>query len=89
MMLCGISHVFALTFAICTTLGQLLPRKSGDGINGEKIASKRGFKAAFMCSEAGNCTCLFEKLAVVVECTSARDKLDAITSDLPQTTTHL
>lgn len=60
---------------------------NSEASDGEGAGSR--FESEVLCSEAGNCTCLFEKFHVTVKCTSVGDKLDEIASDLPQTTTHL
>ncbi|PFX34734.1 Protein sidekick-1, partial [Stylophora pistillata] len=72
----------ALSFGIIIEV--LKPRKDhgiGEGYDGDS--------SGVLCSEALNCTCIFEKNGFTVKCTSAGDKLDKIGSELPQTTTHL
>ena len=83
MMFCSVNF-FSLNFFIYTISGQLSPGKScNDAKNNIRL------KAAVMCSETGNCTCLFGKLDVTVKCTSVGDELYKIASGLPRTTTHL
>ena len=82
-------YFLSLTFVIYATLGQLLPQKNGDDAKSKEISRKINFKAAVICSEEGNCTCLFEKLALIVKCTSVGDKFDKISAKLPEKTTHL
>lgn len=73
---------------IFTLLNVFIPVKSGLQKSGIAMGrDKNGAK--ILCSQALNCTCLFEELRVTVECTSAGDKLDKISSELPKTTTHL
>ena len=87
----GDVQVFALlTFVISATLAQLQPQGS---VNGEP-RHDRGydgshFGSVVLCSEAGNCTCVFEKFRVIVKCTSVGDKLGELAYEFPQTTSHL
>lgn len=77
-------YVFTLiTFFISTNSEIFKPPKKGVGKNSDEKSS------GVLCSEELNCTCLFEKLRVIVKCTSAGDKLDKIAFQLPQTTTQL
>lgn len=82
-------YVLALIFVIYATSGKFLSQKSSGSAKSKNVASKGGFDAAVMCSEAGNCSCRFAMLYVTVKCTNAGDKLDEIVSRLPTTTTHL
>lgn len=83
-------HVFALlTLAISTTLAELWLQESSNGESSDDSGAGRLFESAVLCSEAGNCTCLFAKPHVIVKCTSTGDKLDKILSELPETTTQM
>lgn len=88
MIFCGI-HIFAVIFLIYVTSEQLLPQKSNNGAKSQDIASESEFNAAVICSQAGNCTCLYEKHGVTVKCASAGKDIDKIVLELPETTTHL
>ena len=82
-MFCGI-HIFALLNAVVFgTSEQLRLKNIGSGAG-------RGDKGSGgLCSEAGNCRCLFKELEVIVKCVSGGSKLHQIASKLPRTTTHL
>lgn len=82
-MFCGIHILALLNYLVSVTSMQFSPQKSRESARSGKNGS------GFMCSEVGNCTCLFEKLRVTVECTSVGKKLAKIASELPPTTTHL
>lgn len=83
MMFCGIHLLALLNYVVSVTSMQFSTQKNGDSVRSDKNGG------GFVCSKVGNCTCLFEKLRVTVECTSAGKKLDKIASELPPTTTHL
>lgn len=102
-MSCG-SHVFALwVIVISATSVPLWAQKRGNGdrrgeygliggfggADGGEESSDNGSESAFLCSYAGNCTCVFTKLGVTVKCTSVGNELDKIAYKLPETTTHL
>lgn len=88
-MFCDI-HVFALlNFVISATFAQLQPQERGNDDYSYGYRTGSNFESAALCSEAGNCTCLFKKPHVIVKCTSAGDKLKEVAKDLPKTTTHL
>ena len=78
-------YVFALwTSFISTTSEKIRPHHSVRG-----AGNGAGNGSEVLCSEEGNCTCLFERLGVTVKCSSVGDKLDGIAFELPQTATHL
>lgn len=79
----GIHTLALLHIVFLATLEQLEPRKRGNSV----VRSKNGSEV--LCSEAGNCTCLFEEHSVTVKCTSAGDNLDKVAPELPKTTTQL
>lgn len=89
MTVCDILFFALLTFVISTSSAQLRLRKSSKSEADDISSAGSRSGSAVLCSEAGNCTCLFEKFHVAVKCTSAGDKLDEIASELPQNTTHL
>lgn len=83
-------HVFALwIFLISVTLEQSWAQENGISDSGGNKTSGNGTESAFLCSSDGNCTCAFERLGVIVKCTSVSDKLEKIAFELPQRTTHL
>lgn len=82
-MFCGFNVFILMAFFIPTDSEILKPPKSVVGKSSDDKSS------GVLCSEALNCTCLFEELRVIVKCTSAGDKLDKIAFQLPQTTTQL
>lgn len=82
-MFCGFNVFTLMAFLISTNSEIFKPPKSGVGKSSDENNS------GGLCSEALNCTCLFEELRVTVKCTSAGDKLDKIAFQLPQTTTQL
>lgn len=88
-MFCDINFLALFTFGFYTILAQLLLRENGYGDARYKGNSGNRLKSAVLCPDAGNCTCMFEKFHVTVNCTSAVDKFDEIASHLPKTTTHL
>lgn len=88
-MFCDIYVVASLTFVISATSAQLRPQEHGNDDFSYGDSAGSNFESAALCSEAGNCTCLFQKFYVIVKCTSAGDKLEEIAKDLPKTTTHL
>ena len=91
MMFCDIHSLALLTYVIFATLAevQLQVQESfnSDASNGERVESR--FESEVLCSDAGNCTCMFEKSHVKVKCTSVGDNLDEIASKIPKRTTHL
>ena len=90
-MFCNIYFFVLLTLVISETSAQLRPqmRDNVNGEDGDEGNARRRLESAFLCSEAGNCTCLFEKFQVTVKCNSAGEKLDVIAPELPKATTHL
>ena len=82
------TYLFAiLTFVISAKPAQLQSQQKGKtGVDG---SARSHINFEILCTEAGNCTCLFEKLNVTVKCTSAGHKLEEIISELPKTTTNL
>lgn len=75
-------------FALCISIISVTPEpprlqkiydSDDSGDNGSEV----------LCSEAGNCSCLFEKTRVTVECFSVGDNFDEIASEIPKTSTHL
>ena len=91
MMFCDIHSLALLTYVIFATLAavplQVQESLNSDASDGEGAESR--YESEVLCSDAGNCTCLFEKSHVTVKCTSVGDNLDEIASKLPETTTHL
>lgn len=88
-MFCDIQALTLMIFIIYSTSTQPLPPESNSGEASDKGSDKSHLKSSVLCSEAGNCSCFFEKFRVTVKCTSVGDNLDQIGSILPQTTTHL
>ena len=78
-----------LAFIIFATSAQLRAQERDNGKPVDKGSSGSQFESAILCSEEGNCTCLFGELHVTVKCVSAGDRLDKIASKFPQATTHL
>lgn len=77
-------HILALfNFFVYATSEQLSLQKGGNS------TSRSDDNSGVLCSETGNCTCLFEEFDVIVKCTHAGDKLEKFASELPKTTTHL
>lgn len=82
-MFCGIQIVILLSFVVSETSEQLSFQIRGNEVGRSKNGS------GVLCSEAGNCTCMFEELGVFVKCTTAGSELQQIISALPERTAHL
>lgn len=90
MMFCAIEVYTFCIFVISVTSKQLQARESGNGELNGGYSSRRELESSYrLCSEVGNCTCLFEGHRVTVKCTSVRNNFDEIASKLPTTTTQL
>lgn len=83
-MFCDVRIFASLTLVIFATSVKL---RNGEVSDEGGVGSRPS--AAVLCSEAGNCICLYDALNVTVICTSAGDRLNEIASELPQTTTNL
>ena len=91
MMFRDIRFLTLLTYVIFATSAavQLQVQESFNSNVSDGEGAESRFESEVLCSDAGNCTCLFEKSHVTVKCTSVGDNLDEIASKLPETTTHM
>lgn len=88
-MFCDVRIFASLTLVIFATSVKLRSQEKDNGEVSDEGGVGSRPSAAVLCSEAGNCICLYDALNVTVICTSAGDRLNEIASELPQTTTNL